>query len=363
MGISGVKRLLLLSLILSGGWSGASSPAAAADAVADFYKGKQIRLIIGLPAGGGYDLYARALARHLGKHIPGNPTLIPQNMEGAGSRVASNWLFNVAPKDGTAIATVSQGTPLDQARGEQGVQFDVAKFGWIGNPIVDNGVTLSWSASGLTTMSEVKSKGGLVCGGTGASTPGITYPQILNNLSSAGIKIIAGYSGNPAITLAMERGEVNCLGGNTWASTKVQSSTLVKEKKLSVLVQWGPEKDPSIAAYHGHDVPLIMEYAKNEADRKVLTLINSGVALGRPLVAPPGIPADRLEALRTAFDMTMKDPEFLSDAVKQKMDISPLSGRKLQEIAVEVALTTADIVAHTNNLIAPKDVTELKSSK
>ncbi len=360
MGTGKLGRLFLIFSTLAGGFS--VLPATAADSVADFYKGKQIRLIIGLPAGGGYDLYGRALARHMGKHIPGNPTFVPQNMEGAGSRVASNWLFNVAPKDGTAIGTVSQGTPLDQARGEQGVQFDVAKFGWIGNPIVDNGVTLSWAPSGLATMTDVFSKGGLICGGTGASTPGITYPQILNNLTKAGIKIIAGYSGNPAITLAMERGEVNCLGGNTWASTKVQSSTLVQDKKLSVLVQWGPEKDPNIAAHHGHDVPLIVEYAKNDADRKVLNLINSGVALGRPLLAPPGIPQDRLAALRRAFDATMMDREFLADAEKQKMDIAPVAGEKLQAIAAEVAQTTPDVIARTNELIQPKDVTDLKSA-
>jgi len=174
----------------------------------DFYAGKSIQLVIGFDVGGGYDLYARTVARHWTRHIPGNPTFVPQNMPGAGTRIAANWLYNVAPKDGTAVGTVVQSIAVDQALGEPGIRFDAASFNWLGNPIVDNLVTLSWSASGLATLDDVKSKGGLFCGSTGGG-PTTVFPRVINQLLGTQIKVVTGYPGQTAVNIAMERGEGN----------------------------------------------------------------------------------------------------------------------------------------------------------
>lgn len=341
---------------------GSAIAAAQADDVADFYRGKQITLVIGYSAGGGYDLYARAVGRFLGSHIPGHPTIIAQNMPGAGSRKAGNWLYNVAPKDGSAIGMLGQNTPMDQALRNQGIKFDVAKFNWIGNPILDNNITMTWAASGYATIQDVLDKGGLVCGGTGATSPSILQPQILNNLLGARIRIISGYPGGSAVNLAMERGEVNCRGSNSWASMKATLSQWMRDHKADVLVQWGLKKDPEISAWQGRDVPLITELAKTDADRRALNLLVSGVAMGRPLVAPPNVPAPRVAALRKAFDETMKDPKFLADAKKQKMDISPVSGEELQQIATETVQTAAPVIARAQALITRHGVEKLKKS-
>ncbi len=206
-----VRVVLALALV--------SAAASALAQEASFFAGKKVQLVVGFDVGGGYDLYARTVARHLTNHIPGQPTFVPQNMPGAGSRVAGNWLYNLAPKDGTAIGTIVQSAAIDQALQEPGIRFDAAKFNWIGNPTVDNLVTISWSASGFATLDDVKTKGGLFCGGTGGG-PTMMYPQIINRLLGTRIKVVAGYPGVSAINLAMERGEVNCVGGTTWSSIK-----------------------------------------------------------------------------------------------------------------------------------------------
>jgi tripartite-type tricarboxylate transporter receptor subunit TctC len=308
------------------------SSARAAD---EFYKGKTIQISVGFAAGGGYDVYARLIARHMGKYIPGNPTFIVQNMPGAGSRVAANWLYNVAPKDGTALASVVQGTPVDQVMKERGVRFDAAKFAWIGNPIVDNLVTLSSRKSGLATLDDVKTKGGLVCGSTGAG-PTVTMPKILGGILPANIRIVTGYPGVPAINLALERDEVNCLGGTGWSSMKATMSQMMAKGELYVLTQWGTAKNPEISKFAGRDVPLATEVARNDVDREAAAFISSTTALSRPLLAPPGVPADRVDILRRAFDATMKDAEFLADAKRAKADILPISGEKMQQIVDSV---------------------------
>jgi tripartite-type tricarboxylate transporter receptor subunit TctC len=312
------------------------APASAAD-VADFYTGRQIHVVIGYEVGGGYDAYARLVGRHMGKHIPGSPTFIPQNMEGAGSRKAANWLYNVAPKDGSVIGVIAQTTALDQALKQLGVQFDVSKFSWIGNPIVDNQVFIAWKTSGIATLEDVKVKGGLICGGTGATTNPVIFPKIINRLIGSDIQVVAGYPGAASITLAMQRGEVNCIGAHAWSTTKATMAQHLKDRNLNLLVQWGPEKDPEISAFAQRDVPLITQYASTPVDREVLELINSSMALGRPLLMPPDVPVERVEALRRAFAETMTDPEFRDQAKAMNMDIKPMLGGDLQQLATEVA--------------------------
>jgi tripartite-type tricarboxylate transporter receptor subunit TctC len=324
----------------------------AADEIADFYQGRQMRLIIGEPAGGGIDLLTRTVGRHIGKHIPGNPTVLPVNMPGAASRVAANWLYNVAPKDGSVIGMISQGAPLDQARKEPGIQYDVARFNWLGNPLMINGIMLSWRASGLATVDDIVKKGGMICGASGASSPSFINPQMLKTLTGADIRIILGYPGNQDRLLAMQRGEVNCTGGINMSTAGATFAEPMKAKQVAIIAQYGTEKDPTISAYEGREVPLITEFAQSETDRQALDLINSGITFGRPILAPPDVPPVRVAALRKAFDATVKDPEFLADAARQKLEINPIEGVKLQHLAEEIAKATGAVVERATAFLA-----------
>lgn len=338
----------------------APAPGNSADDVAAFYAGKQVRVVIGQVPGGGIDLLIRTVIRHMGRHVPGNPAFVPQNMPGAGSRVAANWLYNVAPRDGTVIGNVTQNTPIDQAMKEDGVQFDVAKFNWIGNPQAINNIILSWRPSGLATMADVKAKGGLICGGTAASSPSVLLPQMLKNLTGSDIRIISGYPGSQETGLAMERGELNCLGASTLPSARAMFGPGLKDQRMAILLQWGVEKDPNLSAFEGREVPLITEFAQNELDRRVLDFINVNIPFGRPLLLPPEVPEERVSALRRAFEATMGDPEFLADAEKQKFDILPVAGAVLQKLAAEVVKTPAEVIGRSKELTTLRDVVELK---
>jgi tripartite-type tricarboxylate transporter receptor subunit TctC len=328
-----------------------TAQACSAEEVADFYRGRQMQIVIGSSVGGGYDAYGRLLARFLPKHIPGNPTAIPQNMPGAGSRSASNWLYNIAPKDGSVLGVTSQAGPLDQAFHQEGVQFDAAKFNWIGNPVVDNQVTITWAATGIETIADLIRKNDLVCGATGANTNPVIFPKLINELTGANIKVVMGYQGAAAAGLAMERGEVGCLGSHSWSTAKATMGHFLKERKMNVLVQWGPGKDPEISAYAMRDVPLIVEFARNDQDREVLTLFNSSMSIGRPLLAPPDVPRARVDALRKAFDETMQDPEFLAEAKRLNLDIRPLAGIDLQKLATDVSRASPETVARARDLL------------
>jgi tripartite-type tricarboxylate transporter receptor subunit TctC len=334
---------------------------AAADAISDFYKGRSMRLVIGFSAGGGYDLYSRTVIRHMINHIPGRPNIVPQNMPGVGSRRAANWLYSVAPQDGSVFGTVGLTTPLDQALKAEGVKFDVAKFNWVGNPIIDTGITFTWAASGLLTIADVQKKGGLICGGTGATSLTVLAPVVLNNLLGLKARVISGYPGGEELHLALERGEVNCRGADGWSSVKATDSDWLRDHKISVLVQWGIEADPEISKVQGRTVPNIVDLGKTDEDRSALRLIATGNAMGRPMLAPPNVPAERVKALRDAFDATMKDPAYLADAEKQKMDIRPLSGEQLQALAVETASASAGVMKRVNELIAVHHLETVKT--
>ena len=334
----------------------AAGPARAADAVADFYKGKAITISIGYGPGGGYDTYTRAVARHIGKYIPGNPNVIVQNMPGAGSRLAANWLYNVAPKDGTALGVIGENSALDQALKEEGVQFDVAKFNWIGNPISDSNVTFVWASTGIATLDDQIKKGGAICGGTGASSPSILQPTILNNLLNAKIKIVTGYPGGGDVNLAMERNEVNCRGSNSWASTKSTTRQWIEDHKINILVQFSTRKDPEISEYMKRDVPVITELAKNDTDRKALAALVAGTAFGRPLLTAPGVPAARVAALRKAFDATMTDKDFVAETIKAKMDLNPVPGAELQKVAQASVEIDESVVKRVRELIETKEL-------
>jgi tripartite-type tricarboxylate transporter receptor subunit TctC len=317
---------------------GASAPALAQQSVESFYRGKSIELYIGLSPGGGYDLYSRLVARYMGEHLPGKPRINPRNMAGAGSRVAINFMHNVAPKDGLAIATADQAMAVQQAVGEPGILFDAKNFGWIGNPIVDNNVVVAWAASGVKTIADAIAKP-IAIGATGYNTSS-QYPRALNFVAGTQFRIIMGYPGANEINLAMENGEVQGRGSNSWSSYKAQKPDWLRDRKINVLAQVGLSKEPDLP-----DTPLLIDLAKTELDRAALKLLSAPPTIGRPIFTTPGVPAERLEALRKAFDDTMKDPAFLEEAKRSGLDIDPVSGVKLQDI-------TADIIA------SPKDVTE-----
>jgi tripartite-type tricarboxylate transporter receptor subunit TctC len=335
-------------------WCASAGRPAVAQDVASFYTGKRIQLAIGFDAGGGYDVYARLVARHMGRHIPGNPTIVPQNMAGAGSRLAANWLYAIAPKDGTAMGMIGQGLALDQALQEPGVRFDARRFNWIGNPIIDNLSTVVASKSGVKSLDDMKTRE-VFCGDVGAG-PTSTFPEILNRLIGTRNKIVAGYPGVNAIYLAMERGEVACIGGTTWSSMKSTRKQKMLDKELIVLLQWGVSKDPEISQYAGYDVPLILDIGKTDLDREALNFIAASATMGRPIAAPPDVPADRVQALRHAFDVTMTDPEFVAEATKAAMDIKPLAGEPLQALAISVVQTPPAGVARAKELIGKAGV-------
>lgn len=323
-----------------------------AQSLEEFYRGKTLRMVIGHEVGGGYDTYARVVANHMTKHLPGAPAIIPQNMPGAGSRVATNWLYSVAPRDGTVMGMAGQAIAVDQATKQPGVQFKAEELGFIGNPSVDTMVMLTSAASGLKSLSDVKSKGGMVCGGSGGGAPTVTYPRLTKVLTGADIKVIAGYSGSGAYLLAMERGELNCVAGVSWTLARLQLANSLREGKLNLIMQIGPRSEPEIAAMIGREVPLVGELASNELDRKAVAVILSSVTIGRPIFAPPGVASDRLDALRSAFDKAMSDPDFLAEAAARKLTINPVTGLQLQNVVRDVTSAAPDVLARADTLIS-----------
>ena len=302
---------------------------ARADAVADFYRGKAIDLYIGFSPGGGYDLYARLVAKYMADRIPGKPRINTRTMTGAGSRVLINFMHNVAPKDGLAIATADQAMAVQQAVGEPGILFDARNFGWIGNPIVDNNVVVTWHTSGIATIADA-TKREVAIGATGYNTSS-QYPRALNEIAGTKFKIILGYPGASEINLAMENGEVQGRGSNSWSSYKAQKPEWLRDHKINVLVQIGLTKEPDLP-----DTPLLIDLAKTDLDRAAIKLLSAPPTVGRPIFTTPGVPRERLAALRAAFDATLKDPDFLAEAKRAGLDIDPVDGARLEEITRDI---------------------------
>jgi len=314
-------------------------------AAGDYYAGKSIDLLIGAPPGGGYDIYARALARHYGRHIPGQPTVVAQNMPGAGSLVLANWLYNVAARDGTAFGTIGRGTAFDPLLGSTKAQFDAAKFNWIGSMNDEVSVCVAWHTSGIATLEQVMQKE-LTVGGTGPAADTDQFPKVLNATLHTKFKIIAGYPGGNDIDLAMERGEVMGRCGWSWSSVIATHKHWFDEKKINVLVQLSLKKHGDLP-----NVPLIMDFAKTGEERQIFKLVFARQPMGRPFLAPPGIAADRTAALRKAFMDTMKDPGFLAEAEKMKLEINPVSGDAVQKIMQEVYQTPKAIAAAVADMV------------
>jgi tripartite-type tricarboxylate transporter receptor subunit TctC len=316
-------------------FSGLTAPALADD-VADFYRGRNVSMVIGYTAGGGYDLYARLLARHMHKHIPGNPTIVPQNMPGAGSLKAANFLYSLAPKDGATIGTVSRAMATDPLLGES--KFDPRKFTWLGSTTSETSVCAMWHTSPVKTWADMFGKTFTMGGSAPGSEPD-TFTLLLKNVFGAKVKLVTGYPGGSDINLAIERGEVDGRCGWSWSSIKSQRLEWVQEKKISLLLQLAMTKNPDLP-----DVPLLLGFAQSEEQRQIVRLVLASLVLGRPFFGPPRIPDDRKAALRRAFDETMKDPAFLEEAARLDLEIAPVTAVSIDELLAELYRTPKDVV-------------------
>lgn len=309
-----------------------------AQSVEEFYKGRTVEMVVGTNPGGGYDLYGRLIGRAIGKHIPGAPAVVVKNMPGAGHLKMTNWLYNVAPKDGTVMGTVPQAIAIEQALGTEGIQYDARKFTWIGRvaPVVE--VTYTWHTSPTKTLEDARRRE-TVMGGSGAASPTVFYLKALNQLAGTKFRIIASYPSNNDTNLAMQRGEVEG-GSKAWASMKVDNADWLRDKQVNILVQYAEHRSPDLP-----DVPLMMELGRNDDERKALQLFAQGNTMGRSIMATPGIPADRVAALRKAFMATMNDPDLIAFTKERKIDFGPaLSGQELEKLVEETLAVSPAVV-------------------
>jgi tripartite-type tricarboxylate transporter receptor subunit TctC len=318
----------------------AATSALASD-VADFYRGKTVNIIVGFGPGGGYDLYARMLARHLGKHIPGNPSVVVQNMDGAGGVRAANHVYNVAPKDGTVIAGVNQGAAMYKLLSGKGAQYEPARFQWIGSMASSNNTIYVWHSSGIKSLDDAKARE-VSMAGSGVISDANIYPAVVNALAGTRFKVISGYPGTNESNLAIERGEVEGRGGGAYSSLVSTRPDWLRERKVNVIAQIGFEKEPDLA-----DVPLLLDLMKTDEQRQIATLVTLPTAIGYNHWVAPEVPADRVEALRAAYAAAVKDPDLLAEAKKQSLEIRYKSGHDLEAMVKKAAETPKPILDKT----------------
>jgi tripartite-type tricarboxylate transporter receptor subunit TctC len=318
---------------------------ARAQTPAEFFKGKTVDLYIAYSVGGGYDLYARLVARHLGKHIPGNPLVVPKNMEGAGGLRLANWLYQAAPRDGTALGATSRSVAFEPMLGNKAAQYDATKFTWIGSANDEVSVCVAWHTSGVNTFEDVLTKE-LTIGSTGQGDDTYQFPRFVNNVLGTKFKMITGYPGGNDVSLALERGEVGGRCGWSWSSVKSIRMSWVTEKKINLLMQFSLSKHRDLP-----DVPLVMDLAKTEEQRQMFRLIFARQVMGRPFQGPPGVPPDRLRVLQQAFLDTMRDREFLAEAEKAQFEITPVSGEAIEHMLAEVFKTPPALAERAGMLV------------
>jgi tripartite-type tricarboxylate transporter receptor subunit TctC len=309
-----------------------------------FFKGKIINLYIGFAPGGSYDYYARQLARFMGRHIAGNPTIVAQTMPGGGSFQAANFLYALAPRDGTAMGTVSETIAIDDAMHSPGVQFKAAEFNWIGRLSAVIEVTFTWKTSKAKTIDDARHHE-IPVAGTGPGSPSEGFPKLLNAFTGTRFKIISGYPGSNQGMMAMERGEVD--GGFTsWNTLKRTKQEWIANHDINLLVQYALERSPDLS-----DVPNVVETGLTPEGREALAFFASGGAVGRSIIAPPGMPAERVTILRRAFDATLKDPDFVAEIEKSGSEFQPAPGEALQKIAVDTANAPRAVIERTEAVL------------
>ena len=311
---------VIAAALLVAGPCAALAPARA-DSISDFYKGKTLTALVGVSAGGEYDLKLRLVARHIGKYIPGRPTVIAQNMTGATGLVMANFLYNVAPQDGSYIGLIQNGLPTSQAVGVDGVKFDASRFQWIGSVAPTTETMVTWKTTGVTTIEEARQKE-VIVGAVGSSGITLSFPVMLNDLAGTRFKMVLGYTGSGALDLAMERGEVSGRAGS-WSSLKASKPNWVADKDINVLVHSGPK--PADLP----NVPSAADVMRNPDDRQVLEVVTVGDTLGHPFATGPGVPAERVAALRKAFVEMLSDPDFRKEAAANNLEIDPVSAEAL----------------------------------
>lgn len=315
---------------------------ACADAVADFYKGRTITVYVASGPGGGYDAYGRLLAQHIVAHMPGQPQSVVVNMSGAGGRTLANFLYNKAPRDGTAIGILQAPIimdPLIYGTDAQGVLYDPLKFGWIGSLDQFTPIAVVWNTIGIRTIAEAKGKE-IKFGSSGGDVSERLYANILNTFLGTKFVAVAGYNGSAEIALAMERGEVPAFVGWYWAGMKRTKPEWLEKNLVTVLVQFGITPNPDMK-----DVPFIMDLLEDPTDRQVVHVALAQLAMARPFTAPPGVPSERIAALRAAFDAMLADPDFRADAQKQQLDLTPSSGMEIDALLKDMYATPPALVA------------------
>ena len=319
----------------------------------DFYAGKQISLFIGTTAGGGYDAYGRLVARHIGRHIPGNPAVVSKNMPGAGGLTAANYLYNRAPKDGTEILIVQNGLPFErlfQTLSPEGKNalFDATKFGWIGSATQTVFVTVTWHASGVRTLQDASAKETIL----GASTPSADsyiLAMLSNNLLGTKFKVVHGYAGATEVSLAVENGEVQGEAGKDWTTLTSTKPQWIRDKLINILVQMGMTAHPDLKG-----VPMAIELARSPEDRQIMEVVFAKYGMARPFFTAPGVPPDRLALLRRAFDATMSDPVVIAEAKKLGMEVSPVRGESVETLVMKMMATPDDLAARARDVLKPR---------
>jgi tripartite-type tricarboxylate transporter receptor subunit TctC len=315
----------------------AASVPAVAQQAGEPYAGKQVRMIIGFGPGGGYDRWARTIGRHLGKHLPGKPAIIPQNMPGAGSYVAASYLYNVAAKDGTAIGAIARDAALGPLSGAPGAQFDPLKLSWIGTPAKETNICISFRTAKVKTADDLF-KQQLIVGDTGPGTGTRTYPKVLNAMLGTKFKLVGGFKSSVDVMLAMERGEVDGIC-ESYASVLNRHRDWIENKTINILFQGGAKPHPALKG-----VPFVLDFAKTEEQKQAIRFLYAGQGIGRPFVAPPDLEPGRLKLLRDAFNATMKDAEFLVEAKKSKLVIEPEDGEYLEALIRQIYATPKPLV-------------------
>src|SRR5262245_19113572 len=310
-----------------------------AQSVEQFFKGRTVTMVVSVVGGEGFGINGRIVATHMSRHLPGNPTIIPKYMPGAGHVLAANYLATEAPRDGSTIATIAPNIILHPLLDGRGVRYDIVRFNWPGASEYGNQAVYAWHASGLSRLDDTMRRD-VLAGGTGAGSFTVLYPALMNSLLGTRFKIVAGYKTTREIDLAMQRGEVEVRAGQSFTSLKTYNAEWLRDRKITVLAQVGRQRDQEFA-----DIPVLTEYASSESARRILELFEVQLTVGRPFLAPPDVPADRLEALRLAFERTMQDQAFLADAAKAGMDATALSAATVTEIVRRVAATPPDLIA------------------
>jgi tripartite-type tricarboxylate transporter receptor subunit TctC len=314
-------------------------PCAAQDAVADFYRGRQVSVLVGSSAGGSASLYAQALARHMGRHLPGNPSFVVQHMPGAGGLVLANTIANTSARDGTAFAITSRTTAIEPLLGNRNAKFDGRQLNWLGTANVEYTTCFAWHTAAVRTLPDVMTRE-LIVAGTGADATEVVWPKAANKLIGTRFKIVLGYPGSTEMLLAMERGEVEGNCGLGWTFLKLRKADWLRDKKINILFQWALQKHPDLP-----DVPLIIESTKSLEDRKVFEFLLAPQEMGRPFFAPPAVPPDRIAALRAAFARTLHDPQFLAEADKMGLEVQHRGGDAVQQLVERIYASPPDVIA------------------